>query len=256
DSIDAAIDNALRQLGTTRDRVEVEILSNASRGLLGIGGRKARVRASLRKSLLAESHADDSQVAGGNEPDRGSGSAVSPVQSQPRRVETAATSELSAADREIAERARASLIEIVKHVGIDADVEIRSEEGQILLVLTGDTSGMLIGRRGQMLDALEYILNRIALKDHSEATRITIDSENYRARRRDSLEQTAHRMADQAKKRRKAVTLNPMSPRDRRIIHLALQNDPELTTKSSGEGYYRKLVIIPKGATRSPRSSR
>jgi spoIIIJ-associated protein len=244
-SIDAAIDNAVRKLATTRDRVEVEILSNATRGLFGIGGRKARVRATLREVL--DPQLDDAPAAV---------TRATPAAPTAAPAPAPMVTELSPTDRATGERARSVLVDIVKYVGIDAVVEIRGEQGQIVLDLSGDTSGVLIGRRGQMLDALEYVLNRIALRDQSEATRIVIDSQNYRTRRRLSLEQMARRLAEQAKKRRRAVTLNPMSPRDRRIVHLVLQDDADLTTKSSGEGYYRKLLIIPKGASRNPRAER
>jgi spoIIIJ-associated protein len=119
--------------------------------------------------------------------------------------------------------------------------------------LTGDTSGVLIGRRGQMLDALEYLLNRIAARDEGASARIVVDSENYRMRRRAALEELARRMGEQAKKKRKPVTLNPMSPRDRRIVHMILQEDTSVVTKSSGKGYFRKLIIIPAGMSKHRR---
>ena len=153
----------------------------------------------------------------------------------------------------MAEQARGILERIVHLVGVDAGVEVRHQDGHLYLDLTRDDSGLLIGRRGQMLDALEYVLNRIVLKDHNEATRIVVDSQGYRERRRVALEEMALRMAEQARKRRRPVPLTPMSPRDRRTIHLALQNDPTLTTKSSGEGFYRQVVIIPKSSGRRGR---
>ena len=237
-SIDAAIENALQLLGTTRERVEIAILSNAARGLLGFGARKARVRATLRRPVAPA------------EPI----SAATPKPAAARRAGSTRPRIAAPADDETAERARTLLRDIVEHVGVDANVEITNDDEHTVLELTGDSSGVLIGRRGQMLDALEYVLNRIILKDQSDAARIVVDSQNYRARRRESLEQMARRMGAQAKKRRRPVTLNPMSPRDRRIVHLVLQDDPSLTTRSSGKGYYRKLVIIPEGASKGPRS--
>ena len=134
----------------------------------------------------------------------------------------------------------------MRHMEVPAAVNVRHADGAVLFELTGDSSGVLIGRRGQMLDALEYLLNRVVGRDEGGAPRIIVDSENYRARRRESLEELARRMGEQAKKKRKPVTLNPMSPRDRRIVHLILQEDSSLVTKSSGKGYFRKLIIIPR----------
>jgi spoIIIJ-associated protein len=233
DSIDAAIDSALQQLGVGRERVEIDILANAARGVLGFGARKARVRATLRANIEER---------------------LAAPEAHPASPPTVAQKEVDApADQAMAEQARGILERIVHLVGVDAGVEVRHQDGHLYLDLTRDDSGLLIGRRGQMLDALEYVLNRIVLKDHNEATRIVVDSQGYRERRRVALEEMALRMAEQARKRRRPVPLTPMSPRDRRTIHLALQNDPTLTTKSSGEGFYRQVVIIPKSSGRRGR---
>ncbi len=224
-SIDEAIDNALKILGVTRDRVEIEILSNSARGLFGIGGRKARVRAAVRAPLDADTLATPEPAA-------------TPLQLENPPASTAGA---------VAERASQLLQEIVKLMDVPAKVNWREQEDAILLEISGDSSGVLIGRRGQMLDALEYLLNR-AVGREAESTRIVVDSQNYRARRRQSLEELARRMGEQAKRKRKVIALNPLSPRDRRIVHLVLQEDPSLSTKSSGKGYYRKLIIIPEGA--------
>jgi spoIIIJ-associated protein len=227
-SIDEAIESAVKMLGATRDRVEIEILTNAVRGLFGIGGRKAKVRATLRAPIDA-----DHPI----------------VTDRPRREPLAAPPApvVTAEDRHGVERARQVLEDILKHMEVHAEVNVSPTADHVVFDLAGDSSGVLIGRRGQMLDALEYLLNRIAARDEGTSARIVVDSENYRTRRRQALEDLARRMAEQAKKKRKAVTLNPMSPRDRRIVHLILQQDGDLTTKSSGKGYFRKLIIIPAG---------
>jgi spoIIIJ-associated protein len=228
-SIDEAIENALVMLGVTRDRVEIEILSNSARGLFGIGGRKARVRAALRVPI------DVDVFAGADQPE--------PLKPPPQ---AASAPPMPAQTSEAAERAAQTLQEIVNLMEVPATVNSRREEEHVLLELTGDSSGILIGRRGQMLDALEYLLNRV-VAHAGDSSRIVVDSQNYRARRQRSLEDLARRMGEQAKKRRKAIALNPMSPRDRRIVHMVLQEDPSLSTRSSGKGYFRKLIIIPEG---------
>jgi len=240
-SIDEAIESALKLLGVTRDRVEIEILNNAVRGLFGIGGRKARVRATLRAPIDAD-HAPPSPPA------RRETAAAPPVAARE-------TSAMTPDDHHAVDRARHVLEEILRHMDVQATVNVRPEDGHVLFELTGDASGVLIGRRGQMLDALEYLLNRIAARDEGGSARIVVDSENYRTRRRAALEELARRMGEQAKKKRKPVTLNPMSPRDRRIVHLILQEDTSLVTKSSGKGYFRKLIIIPAGMSRHRRQA-
>jgi spoIIIJ-associated protein len=222
DSIDAAIQNALATLGVGRERVEIEILTAGSRGLFGIGSRQARVRATLRRPVV-----DTEDDAGAD---------VRPP---------AAAAPSEAAVEDAAERAAQLLREIVQHIGVSAEVVVRRDAEGTVLELTGDTSGVLIGRRGQMLDALEYLVNRILSRDDDGTTHFVVDSQNYRLRRREALEELARRMAAQAKKKGRPVAMNPMSPRDRRIVHLALRADPTLTTRSSGTGHFRKLVIIP-----------
>jgi spoIIIJ-associated protein len=237
-SIDEAIEGALKLLGTTRERVEIEILNNAVRGLFGIGGRKARVRATLRPPIDAEQPVAAEAVRRERGPER-----PAPAQA------------ITAEDHHAVERARQVLEAILQHMDVHAAIDVRHTDDRVVFDLRGDSSGVLIGRRGQMLDALEYLLNRIAGRDEGGSARIVVDSENYRARRRESLEDLARRMAEQAKKRRKPVTLNPMSPRDRRIVHLILQEDKTIVTKSSGKGYFRKLIIIPAGMSRRRRET-
>jgi spoIIIJ-associated protein len=249
-NIDEAIENALKMLGATRDRVEIEILSNSARGLFGLGGRKARVRATPRRPIDTENLGDeriDVQPVGTARP--------APAPPAAEAVGGTAEAQLvpTGLDAGMAERAAQVLREIVRLMDVRADVSARQEEDCVLLELSGDASGVLIGRRGQMLDAMEYLVNRVVSRDRGGPERIVVDSQNYRARRRESLEDLARRMGEQAKKKRKAVTLNPMSPRDRRIVHMVLQGDPSLATKSSGKGYFRKLVIIPAGAGKATR---
>lgn len=204
-SIDEAIANALSALRVERSQVEIEILENAPKGVLGLGGRRARVRATLRSA-----------------PD------VSPETSR-------------------ATRARDVLQQIVPHLVADARVEIggQQDDNVVLSVLTDD-SGAIIGRRGQTLDALEHIVNRIVLRDeHSASGRVTVDVEGYRERRQESLEELGKRLAKKARETGQVVTLNPLSPRDRRIVHLALEGEQGVTTRSEGEGVFRRLLIVP-----------
>jgi spoIIIJ-associated protein len=264
DTIDDAIARALDQLGVSRDRVEVEILSNVSKGLFGLGGRKARVRATLRAPMLFDAEEGDALESGdvaGDEPgddDEDSEDSQAPEAdfSMPRRDGGAVEPAAKPVERATLERAQSVLQELLRLVGSDAKVGVEEDADGTRLVMTGDESGILIGRRGQTLDALEYVLNRIVTREEDEVTHLVVDSQNYRTRRRQSLVDLARRLGERARRRGKAVTLNPMSPRDRRVVHLALQDDASLTTRSSGRGYYRKLLIIPSGDSRRGRPRR
>jgi spoIIIJ-associated protein len=126
--------------------------------------------------------------------------------------------------------------------------EIQQAEGSadsIELEIRGDGSGILIGRHGQTLDALEYVLNRIIARRIKDAIPIQLDTESYRARRRQQLHRMALSMGERAKRDHEPVKLDPMPPRDRRIIHLALKDDPMLTTRSAGDGFLRSVEIVP-----------
>jgi len=280
-SIDDAIARALSLLGAPRERVEIEILANATKGLFGFGGKRARVRASLRRPVtddapVATAAAVPAPAARSSTPDARSSTpapaprpVVAPAAPAPsrsaaapraargperrrppreRRREPRATPRPATPDvppsPEALERGRALLAEIVQRCGVAGTVETADAR----LVIHGDTSGVLIGRRGAVLDALEYVVNRAVGHDEDRASHIEVDANDYRARRHAALEALAKRMAEQARRKGKPVALNPLSPRERRVVHLTLRSDPTLTTRSAGSGFYRRLVIVPNGS--------
>jgi spoIIIJ-associated protein len=247
-SIDDAIDKALEALRVDRHQVEVEILENSARGLFGLGSRRARIRATVRASLASKLD-DASETDASSEVSRETPAAVTTV-----------AAEAASADGGVG-RAISVIETILSHLVDSPRVEqaggAADARGSIRLALSGSDSGMIIGRRGQTLDALEHIVNRIVFREDTDpGLRVSLDVEGYRERRQKSLEELAARLAAKARETGRFVTLNPMSPRDRRIVHLALQSDPSVSTRSEGEGHYRKLVIVPKGGRRSRESSR
>ena len=142
--------------------------------------------------------------------------------------------------------ARESLEKILELIPVETTVYAEQTDGKIALRIEGDKSGLLIGRRGKTLDALQYIVNKIVNKALDKKTYVVVDSENYRKRREESLTQLALSMGDKAKKIKKPVSTNLLNPHDRRIVHLTLQEDIDLDTKSRGDGLLKKVVIIPK----------
>jgi spoIIIJ-associated protein len=208
-----AIDKACEELGVSRKDLEVEVLSNGSSGFLGLGVKNARIRATVKEM------------------------------SAPRISEVRPLRALS--DLQVAETARKTLQDILRLLEVEATVDLKEESERILLDIKGDGSGLLIGRKGQTLDALEYLINKIVHKDAEDKKRIVVDTENYRFRREDSLVKLAQRLAEKAKRLGRPVTISPMSAHDRRIIHLALQDDKTLRTWSTGSGLYRKVIISP-----------
>ena len=153
-------------------------------------------------------------------------------------------------------RVKATLEDIVKdflkdvfaamNIEVVVNIYYNEEEKLMNIDLTGDDMGMLIGKRGQTLDSLQYLVSLVANKDTEDYVRVKVDTENYRERRKATLENLAKNMAHKVKRIRKSVSLEPMNPYERRIIHAALQDDKYVTTHSEGDEPYRRVVITPK----------
>jgi spoIIIJ-associated protein len=140
---------------------------------------------------------------------------------------------------------------IVRHIQPGSSVEAHNGDEGIVLNIIGDGSGIFIGKQGQTLDALQYLINKIKVRYSADAVPVTVDSEAYRARHAESLANLAVKLGDKAKKRGGPVTTNLLNPAERRIIHLTLQKDAELTTWSKGEGVLKKVIIAPRQAEKS-----
>jgi spoIIIJ-associated protein len=146
------------------------------------------------------------------------------------------------------DRARDVLAEILKLTGIEANVEVHEDDERILLDVKGPESGLVIGKKGQTLDALQYMVGKIVhrgLEGEAEYKPIVVDTEGYRARRIDTLIEMAQRLGEKAVRTSTTIMMDPMSPHDRRIIHMTLDKVPGVTTRSEGEGAYRRLLIVP-----------
>ena len=135
---------------------------------------------------------------------------------------------------------------LTKLMGVDVDIRMLEEENQIFIDINGDTLGLLIGRRGDTLDAIQYLTSLNVNKDKNDYTRVTIDVEHYRAKREETLRKLALRMANRARKSGRRVVLEPMNPYERRVLHSALQDNPYVQTHSEGEEPYRRVIITLK----------
>jgi spoIIIJ-associated protein len=222
ENIDDAIEKALKMLGVNRDKITVDIIAEGRKGILGFGSQKARIRAELRKPPLGQRSEPQTVSV---EP------AIVPV-------------EIAA----VAEKAEAALREILRLMGVKATFEKKISPDETVLEIHAENSGLLIGRKGQTLEALQYLVSRIAGEHYAaEGPHLVVDIEKYRERRRKMLQDMALRLGEKAKRQRKTVTVEALSAADRRVIHAALQDDPWVSTKSLGQGSYRRLLIIPEG---------
>jgi len=144
------------------------------------------------------------------------------------------------------EKAKEYIRRITEVVGAKAEIHTEEEGEYVKITLSGENIGVLIGRRGETLDALQYLVNLVANRRVSEKKKIILDAEGYRKRREDTLEKLARKLADRVKRTGQQVALEPMNPQERRIIHTTLQNDRYVRTMSEGEEPYRKVVILPR----------
>ncbi len=141
-------------------------------------------------------------------------------------------------------------------LAVDVEVKMNEEEKEMDVNLTGEEMGLLIGKRGQTLDSLQYLVSLVVNKESEDYLRVKLDTENYRERRKETLETLAKNIAYKVKRTRRPVSLEPMNPYERRIIHSALQNDKYVFTKSEGEEPFRHVVIALKKEERRERRPR
>ena len=250
-TVDDAITEALIQLGVTSDRLEYEVIEKGSSGFLGIGMKQAVIEARRKPEPVAEVKEETIPV------EEVKPSVVKEQVSEPVQEKQEEKAEEEPARKKATELAEVS-DEAIKAVeaflndtlkAMDMDVEIVSEvdsEGALSVEMKGSNMGILIGKRGQTLDALQYLANRVANKHQDGYVRVKLDTENYRARREETLRHLAKNIAFKVKRTRRAVSLEPMNPYERRIIHSALQNDKYVTTHSEGEEPFRRVVVTLK----------
>ena len=251
-----AIANACRRLNRAREDLEIEVLEPGSAGIFGlVGGRKAKIKVTIPVPAA--------EIPSEPEPEQEPESAVEPFSAEAPSAGAAAEVPEEAAEAPLPENendlkvARETLEKILACIPLkDTSVAVEYSNGAILLNITGDTSGLLIGRKGRTLDALQFIVNKIVNKTLERRVQVVVDSENYRQRRRDSLIEMALRMGEKAKRLKKPVSTNPLNPYDRRIVHLTLRDDADLDTRSRGEGMLKKIVIMPKRSGGDHRSDR
>ncbi len=240
-TVQDALTEASIKLGLTSDQVEYEVIEKGSTGFLGIGNKPAKIRARKKEEKPIEEETSEL------------------VEEAEEVAEESSLEEVSAETDEISEKkekvlldpklsAREFLTAVLEKMGIEAELEIsdNEEEECLEIDIKGKNMGILIGKRGQTLDSLQYLTSLVVNKGTDEYVRIKLDTENYRQRRKETLENLARNIAYKVKKTKRPVTLEPMNPYERRVIHYALQNDKFVTTHSEGEEPYRHVVVTLK----------
>lgn len=248
-NIKKAVKNACDELNITPNEINYEVLSRGSSGIFGLTGAKnARIRVAVPDrtaeiAVDADPEKHDAPVFEGKvQPETSFSDSDSSEALQHRNLE-----------ENPLDLAQAVLQRIIDAITSDAVISAEETNGRILLNVAGGNAGVLIGKKGQTLEAIQSLVDKIVNKhnNHHDKIRVQVDVEGYLETRKLNLEKLAMRLADKSKRIRKPISLGQMNGYDRRIVHMALKDDPEVETKSRGEGYMRKLVIFPNN--KSPR---
>ena len=206
-NVEDALTKASVELGVTSDRVEYEVIEKGSAGFIGIGSKPAKINARVKEEEVIV------------------------VSEAPADIEAVIVEFLS---------------KVFAAMNLTVKINVNITEESVDVDLVGDDMGVLIGKRGQTLDSLQYLVSLVVNKKSDKYLRVKLDTENYRERRKETLENLAKNIAFKVKRTKRPVSLEPMNPYERRVIHSALQNDKYVTTKSEGEEPFRHVVVMLK----------
>ncbi|WP_312091590.1 RNA-binding cell elongation regulator Jag/EloR [Aminipila sp.] len=260
---DEAIRLALIDLKLTIDEVDVIVLEESSKGFFGIGSKLAKVRVQKKAAPKAEEkpvkeivkEAPITNVQGSSIKESTKKEFVKKEKREHREFkERSSVKKFDNLENVKSEKpkdlvtvenspALDFLRDVTEKMGIEVSVTAEENENSIYIDINGKDSGTVIGKRGQTLDAIQYLTRLVVNKDDEKYKRVVVDAENYRAKREKTLEQLANRLADKVVRTKKSVRLEPMNPYERKIIHATLQGNPKITTRSEGEEPYRRVII-------------
>ncbi len=222
-TVEEAVQSALEELKADREKVDIEVLEQPSKGIFGIlGSKHARVRVTLKEEKVSEKVVEKKKE---------------------KRTEE---KEIRITDYALEkEKARKFLREVLEAMDIKAEIRMRDTNEGLYINLSGPKMGVIIGRRGQTLDSLQYLVSLVVNRDkeRDNFVKVILDTEDYRRKREETLQRLAKRLAERVQKTGKRVELEPMNPYERRIIHSTLQEFEDITTFSEGEEPYRKVII-------------
>ena len=247
-TVSDAITNASMELGLPSTEFEYEVIEKGSTGFLGIGSKQAVIevwkkednKADKKMEKKAEKKAEKIEKKVEKKIEK----EVKEVVSEDKEEAPKKEEKLAEVEEQTKAACEKFLLDVLKTMGMEVTLTTSiDEDGALSIDMAGDNMGLLIGKRGQTLDSLQYLTNRVANKMQDGYVRVKLDTENYRQRRKETLENLAKNIAHKVKRTKKAVSLEPMNPYERRIIHSALQGDKYVSTHSEGEEPYRRVVV-------------
>ena len=255
-SVEDAFMNAIVELETTSDNIGYDVIDKGSNGILGFGSRPAKIKAWVKSEVEAEKKAEEEKAV-----EVKSTEAAAPAANSAKADVTSDNSDevLSEPHKkmvvtcDVDKVIRDFLDNMFKAMDMDVniDIKINEEDGCVNVELGGDEMGLLIGKRGQTLDSIQYLVSLVVNKENEKYMRVKVDTEDYRKRRKETLESLAKNIAYKVKRSKRPVSLEPMNPYERRIIHSALQNDKFVATRSEGEEPFRHVIVYLKNDYRS-----
>lgn len=264
--VEEAVKLALIDLKVSREEVEVTVLEEPSKGFFGIGSKLAKVRVEIIKKNEEKLQPEHNNVNKENreqkdnkkENKENKGSKKNKnkkehkkevekkVEKKPAHVESSLNIEVVNKDelKDVDEHAALDFLkDITEKMGLTLNFKVKAGDDVVYIEMDGKDSGTVIGKRGQTLDAIQYLTSLVINKESEKYIKVVVDAENYRAKRQKTLEQLANRLAAKVMKTKKHVRLEPMNPYERKVIHATLQQNPNITTRSEGEEPYRRVII-------------
>lgn len=257
--VELAVKNACKKLKIPVEKLKYSVISYGSTGIFGlVGAKKARIRVTVpdgtpqKPQKVRTDHQPEQQEIP-TEP------AVPEIPAASPDLETDSDNTRSETARELDEAAlqagKDALQQIVDAITAGASISVQTDSEHILFNISGGNSAMLIGKRGQTLDAIQYLVEKIVNRQNDDRIRVLVDIEGYLKNRKDNLKQLAGRLAEKVKRTGKPAAAGQMNAHDRRIVHMVLKDDPAVRTQSMGEGTYRNLMIFPKKNTQKKKAT-
>jgi spoIIIJ-associated protein len=236
-SVEEAISEALSELGISKENADIQIVQEPSKGFLGLGAKEAVVRVSKKSSASAKTQAEPIEVKSEQE------TAPEQINAEPAAEKPENTNNSS---KSPVEEAKTFISSILNAMGLDVKVDAVLEDGVVNVNLEGENMGIVIGKRGDTLDSLQYLTSLVINRNSDDYVKVSIDTENYRAKRAETLIALSNKLAARVIKTGKKFPLEEMNPYERRIIHANLQDNDAVTTYSVGQEPHRRVVIAPK----------
>ncbi|MFP3983539.1 MAG: protein jag [Desulfurivibrionaceae bacterium] len=273
--VEEAIANASEKMKVPREQLDITIESPGSDGIFGLCRKSAVISASMKKKMAAEPEETPDQAWAGDEnseaesgpaeaeegeaaPDRGDlvdddrEGAVAYTDKESKKVEI----EEGPLPREIQEHLKSDLHKLLEFMAMPSEVECREEDNKTVLYISGDSESDLVADKGQLLDSLEYLLGRMAGRRYPQKLSFSLDAGNFRASRKTELEKLALKLSAEVKETGKTRTISPLNPSERRIVHMLLQQDNVIRSRSVGNGLFKKILIYLPGKARKQRKQK